>query len=166
MSCKKDEVERIESDLESGSQVALRHFTRTTYKEDGTMEWKLIARQSYTFAEEDRTIFYDMKFFQYEKGKVTSELTSDWGEINHTTRLLVLKGNIFLVTPDRKSLKANVLDYNLDTEELSSEGDVSIYTSGTSIQGKGLRAKRDLNQYTIIKPTAITHGGENPFKKD
>lgn len=164
--CGEEEVEKIESDKESGSQVALRTFTRVKYTEDGSIEWKLIAKESYVFSEEDRTVFYDMNFFQYDDGKVTSELESDWGEINHTSKKLELKGNIYLVTPDKKTLKTEYLIYDIDTEELTTDEEVSIYSSGTFIRGMGLRAKRDLNQFTIIKPSAITRGGQNPFQKD
>lgn len=164
--CKKEDVERIESDKESGSQVALRTFTRIQYSNEGDMEWKLNAKESYVFSEEDRTVFYNMKFFQYEDGKMSSEVESDWGEINHTSKKLELKGNIFLTTPDKKTLKTEYLIYDIETEELTTDEEVAIYSSGTFIRGKGLRAQRDLNQFTILKPSAITRGGENPFQKE
>jgi LPS export ABC transporter protein LptC len=164
--CQKEVAERIESDKESGNQVALRNFSRMNYKENGILEWKLVARESYVYTKEDRTVLYNLHFIQFEDKKVTSELKSDWGEVNHTTKLLLLKGNIHLTTPDNKSLQTDELSYNLETEELVSDSDVSVYSSGTSIRGRGLRAKRDLNQFTILKPAAITRGGANPFKKD
>ncbi|WCL47908.1 LPS export ABC transporter periplasmic protein LptC [Leptospira sp. GIMC2001] len=166
VNCSKKEIEKIESDKESGSTVALRKFERVYYDDNGVKEWRLIAKESYIFSEEDRTVFYDMQFFQFEEGKITSELESDWGEVNHTTKKLVLKGNIFLITPDKKSLKTEFLNYDLETQELTTDEEVQIYSSGTSIRGMGLRAKKDLNQFTIIRPTAVTRGGENPFKKD
>jgi LPS export ABC transporter protein LptC len=107
-----------------------------------------------------------LDFNQYDGGKLTSELSSDRGEVNHSTKKLSLKGNIFLITPDKKSLKTQTLEYDINTEELTTDDDVKIYSSGTFISGKGLRAKKALNQFTVLKPTAITQGGENPFKKD
>lgn len=166
MRCQDQPVERIESDKESGSQIALRNYTRSKYTNDGVLEWVLNAKESYVFPAEDRTVLYELKFLQYDGGKLSSELESNWGEINHTTKLLELKGKIHLVTPDRKSLKTEYLHYNLETQEVSTDEEVLIYSSGTSIRGMGLRAKRDLNQYTILKPTAITHGDGNPFKND
>ncbi|MCC5816321.1 MAG: LPS export ABC transporter periplasmic protein LptC [Leptospira sp.] len=166
MQCKDEDIERIDSDKESGSQIALRTFTRVKYSEEGVLEWKLNAKESYVFPEEDRTVFYEMKFLQYENGKLSSELESDWGEINHTTKKLELKGNIFMVTPDKKSLKTEYLNYDLETEELTTDAEVAIFSAGTYIEGKGLRAQRDLNTYTIIKPSAVTRGGQNPFQKD
>ncbi len=165
-SCRSENLEKIESDKESGSQIAIRNFVRTKYKPDGSREWKLVAAESYVFPDEDRTVFYNLNFLQYDKGKLSSELKSDWGEINHTTKKLELKGNIFLTTPDRKYLKTDSLSYDLDTEELVTDEDVAIYSSGTFIQGKGLRAKRDLGEFTILRPSAVTRGGRNPFQKD
>jgi LPS export ABC transporter protein LptC len=164
--CNKNTALRIDKEKESGSQISLRKFSRISYNEEGKKQWKLNADESFIYPKEDKTIFYGLDFNQYDGGKLTSELSSDRGEVNHTTKKLNLNGNIFLITPDRKSLKTQTLEYDINTEELTTDDDVKIYSSGTFIAGKGLRAKKALNQFTVLKPTAITQGGENPFKKD
>lgn len=164
--CNRFEAYRVEEEKESGAGLTLRNFQRIQYKNTGIKDWILIANESYIFPEEDKTIFYSMVFYQYEKGKLSSELKSNWGEINHTTKKLELKGNIFLITPDKKSLKTEHLFYNMETEELTTDSEVELYSMGTYIKGKGLRAKRDLGEYTILYPTAVTRGGKNPFLKD
>lgn len=164
--CKKNNTLRIDSERESGSQISLRNFVRTSYQIDGKKEWVLKAEESFIFPKEDRTIFYNLNFTQFENDKVSSKLTGKRGEVNNTTKILTLEGDIFLITPDQKSLKTESLTYSIDKEELTTDDEVLIYSSGTTIAGKGLRAKKALNEFTVIKPSAITRGGENPFKKE
>lgn len=166
LSCKKNDALRIESEKESGSQISLRNFTRTSYLTDGKKEWILKSEESFIFPKEDRTVFYKLNFTQFEDDKISSKLTGNRGEVNNTTNILTVEGDIFLITPDKKSLKTESLTYSIDTEELTTDDEVLIYSAGTTIAGKGLRAQKALNQFTVIKPSAITRGGENPFKKE
>ncbi|TGK83805.1 LPS export ABC transporter periplasmic protein LptC [Leptospira montravelensis] len=162
--CKDKEYLRIELEKESGSMISMRNFSRSSYKETGELEWKLKGAESYIFPKENKTIVYGFEFKQFEKGNATSAMTGDRGEINHSTKTVVLNGKVKLKTNDGKYIESESLTYNLDEKTLSSEEDVLVYSDGTTIRGKGLRADKSLNKFTIIHPKAVTVGGSNPLK--
>ncbi|WP_061217881.1 LPS export ABC transporter periplasmic protein LptC [Leptospira weilii] len=162
--CKKVNYERVEKEKESGSSVSIRNFKREAYDASGQLQWELRAEESYVYVNENKTIFYNIDFDQYENGKFKSKLLAEKGEINHKTRLMLLEGNIFLRTDDNKTLVAKVMEYNMDTKKLVSDSEVTVSADGTTIRGIGLRADKDLNKFTILKPSAITQGGTNPLK--
>ncbi|MCC6274448.1 MAG: LPS export ABC transporter periplasmic protein LptC [Leptospiraceae bacterium] len=163
--CKKDKGIKIEKERESGSTISLRNFTRDSFDKDGVMVSKLKAEESFVFFEENRTVFYSLIFDQYENGKFDSSLKGDRGEVNHTTKKLNVKGNIVLDTVDRKRLEAEELLYNIDDQTLVSEKPVTVNSNGTVIHGIGLRADKNLNKVTILRPTAISREG-NPLEKN
>jgi LPS export ABC transporter protein LptC len=144
--------------------VSIRNFTRISYKSDGSLEWTLDAGESFVYPVEDRTILYDLIFRQFEEGKLKSSLEGKRGEVNHTNKELIIKGSIHLVTEDKKELFTEELNYNLETKELKSDTDVKILSGGTIIEGRGLRAEKELNRFTILKPKAITRDGIIPFQ--
>ncbi|XDD48691.1 LPS export ABC transporter periplasmic protein LptC [Leptospira sp. WS92.C1] len=162
--CKKLNYERVEKEREAGASISIRNFKREAYTQDGRLQWELKALESYVFVNEDRTIFYNIDFDQYEDGKFKSKLLGEKGEINHKTRLMKLEGKIFLRTDDNKTLTARAIEYNMDTKKLVSDSEVTVSADGTTIHGVGLRADKDLNKFTILRPTAITQGGTNPLK--
>ncbi|EMF97531.1 hypothetical protein LEP1GSC123_1549 [Leptospira borgpetersenii str. 200701203] len=77
---------------------------------------------------------------------------------------MLLEGKVFLRTDDNKTLVAKAMEYNMDTKKLVSDSEVTVSADGTTIRGIGLRADKDLNKFTILKPSAITQGGTNPLK--
>ncbi|TGK23489.1 LPS export ABC transporter periplasmic protein LptC [Leptospira yasudae] len=163
-SCKKVNYERVEKERESGANVSIRNFKREAYDAQGQLQWELRAEESYVYVNDNKTIFYNIDFDQYEGGKFKSKLLAEKGEINHKTRLMILEGKIFLRTEDNKTLIAKAMEYNMDTKKLVSDSEVTVSADGTTIRGIGLRADKDLNKFTILKPTAITQGGTNPLK--
>ncbi|AVQ11094.1 Uncharacterized protein XB16_0755 [Leptospira santarosai] len=162
--CKKVNYERVEKERESGSSISIRNFKREAYDANGQLQWELRAEESYVYVNENKTIFYNIDFDQYEGGKFKSKLLAEKGEINHKTRLMLLEGKIFLRTDDNKTLVAKAMEYNMDTKKLVSDSEVTVNADGTTIRGIGLRADKDLNKFTILRPSAITQGGTNPLK--
>lgn len=154
---------RVEAEREKGSTVSFRNFKKDQYDSSGQVLWKLRAEEAYLFANEKRYVMYGLDFDQYEDGKFKSKLTGKKGDINQTSKIIRLEGNIVLRTVENRILKAKSLSYNEETKELSSDEEVSIDANGTFIRGIGLRADKDLNKFTILRPTAITQGGANPL---
>lgn len=164
LGCKEKEYLRIEQEKESGSMVSMRSFDRSSYKEDGELEWKLHGDESYVFPKENRTVVYGFSFLQYEKGKKKSSITGERGEINHSEKSVELSGNVRVKTDDGKYIESDSLHYNLEDKTLTSDAEVLVYSDGTTIRGKGLRADKSINKFTILKPSAITVGGSSPLK--
>ncbi|TGK04238.1 LPS export ABC transporter periplasmic protein LptC [Leptospira langatensis] len=154
---------RVEGEREQGSTVSFKNFQKDQYDENGTLLWKLKAEEAYLFSDKKMYILYGVDFDQYENGKFKSKITGDKGVINQSEKSMELQGNIFLRTDENRTLKAKSLHYNDETKELTSNEEVVINASGTYIRGVGLKADKDLNKFTIIRPTAITQGGANPL---
>ncbi len=165
LGCQDRKYLRIDTEKESGSMVSMRNFSRIFYNQEGKLEWKLKGKESYIYPTDNRTIVYGFEFYQYENGKYKSYLTGARGEINHSTKTVVLEGDVNLKTEDGNLLKSETLNYNLDDKTLSTDSEVLIYSDGTTIRGKGLRADRGLNKYTVLKPSAVTVGGTSPLKE-
>nr|WP_244926668.1 LPS export ABC transporter periplasmic protein LptC [Leptospira wolffii] len=154
---------RVEGEKEKGSTVSFKNFQKDQYDDAGTVLWKLKADEAYLFAKEKRYVLYGVDFDQYENGKFKSKLTGKKGDINQSKHLIVLEGDIVLRTVENRTLKAKSLQYNEETKELTSNEEVIIDANGTFIRGVGLRADKDLNKFTILRPSAITQGGANPL---
>lgn len=163
--CKDKKYLRIDDEKESGSMISMRDFSRLSYTKDGVLEWKLLGKESYIYPTDNRTVVYGFEFYQYDGGKYKSYLTGKRGEINHSTKSVLLEGEVNLKTEDGKILKSENLNYNLDEKTLATDSEVVIYSDGTTIRGKGLRADKGLNKYTVLRPTAITVGGTSPLKE-
>ncbi|MCE9500769.1 MAG: LPS export ABC transporter periplasmic protein LptC [Leptospira sp.] len=165
-SCTQKKSMKIENERESGSTISIRNFRRNAFDDKGTLLWKLKSEESFVYLLENKTIFYNILFDQYENGRLKTSVTGDRGEVNHTTKKLTLKGNIVLKSENSKTLSTDELLYDLDGKKLTTDSSVIVSGNGTVIRGIGLRADKDLNKVIILKPTAVTRGGGNPFKKD
>lgn len=165
LGCQEKKTERVSGDTEIGSSVAIRNFHRESFSEEGVVNWKLDADESYVFAETGKTVLYKFRFEQMVDGKTDSIVTSDKGILDNSEDSLVLEGDIVMNTSDNRVLKTEKLVYDLEEKTLSSDADVVVYSEGTTIYGKGLRADSNLKKFTILKPEAITREG-NPFKKN
>lgn len=161
--CKKNNSLRIENERESGSTITIRNFTRDSFNTKGDLVWKIKSEEAFVYLKENKSIFYKLDFDQFEKGKIKSELKSDRGEINHQTKKLHLNGNIHLITDDKKHLKTEELNYDLNEEKLNTDKEVLILMKGTTIRGLGLEADKGLNSIKILKP--IGNSTENPVIK-
>lgn len=161
--CKKNNSLRIENERESGSTITIRNFTRDSFNTKGVLVWKIRSEEAFVYLKENKSIFYKLDFDQFEKGKIKSELKSDRGEINHQTKKLTLNGNIHLITDDKKHLKTEELNYDLNEEKLNTDKEVLILMKGTTIRGLGLEADKGLNSIKILKP--IGNSTENPVNK-
>ena len=163
LDCQEKKIQRVDGDREIGATVTVRNFHRENFDKAGVINWKLDADESYVFASQNRTVLYNFNFEQYENGKPHSNMTCEKGILDHSEKSLVLSGNIVLNTSDDRTLKTEELYYNLDEKTLSTDSKVILYSEGTTIYGTGLRADTNLKKFTILRPDAITRGG-NPFK--
>ena len=161
--CEKKEYEKVNTDKEIGSTITLRKYIRESFDASGVIQWRLIAEESYVFADEQKTVLYNFEFEEYEDGVYNSHLSCERGELNHSEKQLKLNGNVKLSTPDNKTLYTSELVYFLDEKRIESDAKVHIFLDGTNISGTGLRSDKDLKQVTILNPDAVTTG--NPFKE-
>lgn len=164
--CKKNNILVInEKEKESGSTIAIRDFERISMDARGNLQWKLFAGETYYYLNEDKTILYDLKVEQYEKGKIKSNIKAEKGEIKKKENKIFAWGNIYIRTVDGKVLEAEEIEMNTEENTLRSDKRVVVRTAGTVLRGLGLEADNNLNKIKILKPEGISSGSENPLKK-
>ncbi len=162
--CKKNRVERVQGDRESGSAITIRNYQRISVNDKGEMLWKLKAEETYFFKEDNRTVLYKIEADQLEKGKSKSRMKADKGYLDRKNEILKVSGNIYIRTNDGKELTGEEMDYNIAKELLTSDKRVVIRTGKTVIRGRGFEADNSLNKFKIIHPEGVTVGTDNPFK--
>lgn len=161
--CKKIPTTKVQTDTLEGSTIAIRDYLRYAYDNEGKLKWKLKASETYYFQKEAKTILLNIYAEQYEDKKIKAKLWAKKGEILQDSNLLKIEGEIKIITNDGKTILAEELVFNTDEQILRSEKNVTIQTKGTTIQGVGLEADKNIDKYKILKPKGISVG-ENPLK--
>lgn len=153
----------METEREEGSDITLRDYVRYAYDDAGVLKWKLFSKDTYYFNKEAKTLIYEVYAEQYEKDKIKAKIWADKGEILQSEDLMRLTGNVKMITTDGKQLETEELTYNTTEEIVKSEKKVVIRTQGTVIRGTGFEADKNMDKYKILKPEAVSVGG-NPLQ--
>ncbi|MCX7999342.1 MAG: LPS export ABC transporter periplasmic protein LptC, partial [Leptospiraceae bacterium] len=156
--CKKVHTVRVEKDKLEGSSIAIKDYIRYAYDNEGNLKWKLLAKETYYFQKEAKTVLFDIYAEQYEDKKLKAKLWAKKGEILQNENLMKLEGDIKILSTDGKTILAEELTYNTDEQILRSEKHVTIQTKGTTIRGLGLEADKNIEKYKILKPMGISVG--------
>ncbi len=93
--------------------------------------------------------------FYNEEGKITSQLTALYGEINYSSGLIMAKDSVILRNFEKKrQLETEELFWDQQKDEVYTEKNVIIRTDGKGItgRGKGLRTTQSFTKYVINKP--------------
>lgn len=118
-----------ENAREKGANIRLNNFTRTSVKVDGTPEWQVDAREAYIYQKEGKEsniITYDFEFKQFDdRGKVTSTLTAERGEINYEEQQLRLTGGVLYKSAEQ-TIETEKMRFDIETEIVSSDDPVKI----------------------------------------
>lgn len=163
--CKKENVLKVDDkEKVSGSTISIKNFERVSVDSKGVVQWKLNAGETYYFLSDDKTILYDIKMEQYEKGKIKANIKADRGEIKKKENKIYAWGNIYIKTTDGKILEGEEIQMDTDANTLYSDKKVQIKTAGTTIRGVGLIADNNLNKFKILKPEGVSVGSSTPLK--
>ncbi len=93
-------------------------------------------------------------FYSLE-GEIVSKLTAQYGEIDYTTGLIMVKDSVVLRNIEKKqSLQTEELFWNQNDSTIFTEKNVLITTEGKGItgRGKGLRTTQSFSKYVISNP--------------
>ena len=152
--CNINKQKKIEEKSEVAS-IYLKNFQQTKYSSDGNLKLKINAEKSYIFLEKDLTNLYNIHIFQYEKNKLMYEIKGKNATFDNINQEIILKGKVLLKSGNNRSLSSEFLKLDMENDNLYSNTVVKIQSGENIIKGKGLKAKKDLSNFTIFEPFGV-----------
>jgi len=125
---------------------------------NGEIQFVLHAPRLERYDKMDRALFYggiDVQF--YEKGRVTSTLTADRGEVLDGGDDLLAIGNVVVVSDTGSTILTPRLRWSREEAEITSDTVVTIITDLDTLYGTGLIASEDLKYRKVLHPTGVTY---------
>jgi len=126
------------------------------YSDYGFARVEIFAAKSETFrGKKNITKMHDslrVIFFSSE-GDIVSRLTALNGEIDHTTRKIVVRDSVRLTNfAKNQTLETEALIWNQNDSTIYSVSQVIVKTPKGIFYGDGIRTKQDFSYYEIINP--------------
>jgi LPS export ABC transporter protein LptC len=149
-----DAVRKITTNVNSPNETTT--DLELIYTDGGFAKVQVFAKTAETFSKpESVTKFRNgvkVKFFD-ENGKITSILTSKYGEINETKMMMLVTDSVVLYNPlKQQSLETEELYWNQKDSVIYSEKTVIVRSLGGVFLGDGIRTNQDFSSYVFIKP--------------
>lgn len=135
----------------------------TNYTDSGKVKMRMWAPEQHEKESGNREFPKGIKIDFYEKGKISSVLTSKYATFDKVTGIYTVRNNVEIKSTDKKK--------KLNTEELKwfpkehkvrieKDKQVRIETPTETLWGNGLDAKDDFSNYKITKIHGVI--GANP----
>lgn len=133
--------------------------------EKGRVLYEIEAERAETFAEEDMTKIYNMKFEQYDKDKeLSAEGQATLVDYNIENENATVDGEMsFTSNTEGVTLTSSWLDWNNEKKTLTGKDDIPVRLekkSGTVLEGRGFQAITD------TKTVSFSNGMEGVFVPD
>ncbi|MCH2223710.1 MAG: LPS export ABC transporter periplasmic protein LptC [Crocinitomicaceae bacterium] len=101
-----------------------------------------------------------VKFYS-EDGKIVSELTSRYGQINHSTKIIQVRDSVELRNLEKNQLlETEELHWNQTDSSIYSDKNVVVTTPDKVGYGKGIQTNQNFDYYKILKPYGKMEGGK------
>jgi LPS export ABC transporter protein LptC len=146
--------------------MRINNFVSLNYQ-GGKLSWKLEAQVSSYYIDENRTIAEGVVLNYFKDEKLTASIKADKAIINTNSRYIELIGNVDAITPAGHRLLTTKIQWNNQNKSLDTDEPVKIIrNNGDIIEGTGLRANYNLEDYEIKKRVkAITSSADSIMKK-
>jgi len=128
------------------------------HSQAGEKHFQLTAPHLDRFDRKERALFYGgIEILFFDDGQVSSELTSESGEVLRDGEELIAIGNVIVTTDTGTTILTPRLRWNRDTKMITNDTTVTIITDYDTLHGTGLIATDDLRMKRIINPTGVSH---------
>lgn len=151
-----DSIQKVTYNPNAPSEVS--RNLNVLYNDSGYAKIKIFA----TLAETYRSPKYITKLkdglkveFYSEDGKITSQLTALYGEINYETGMVTVRDSVGLLNIEKKQrLETEELFWNQKDSTIYTDKNVIIKSDDNSIKGRGrgLKTNQDFSTYKILQP--------------
>lgn len=129
----------------------------TIYSEEGVIKWKMQAAKMLQYENEDRSFPEGLyvAFFEADKQVIwTARANSVY--FSAEEKVYKLRGDVELKSlREQRQLNTEELDWNTETEEVSTDKFIRIEIKDGMLTGQGLTAQQDLSKYQISKPQGL-----------
>ena len=122
-----------------------------TITKDGTRVAEIWAGYIANFLKRNETVLKDSIHvdFYNKKGERTSELTAEEGIVENTSRNMVARGNVVVVSKDGEILLTELLNWDNARQKIVSDVSVKFLTGRDTLYGDSFIANPDLTDYEI-----------------
>lgn len=145
--------------LESASfrpDMRISHFTSYNYHHSA-LSWKLEAAESSYYLDENRSIAESVLLHYYTDDTVRAVIQADRAIINTRTKDIELIGDVDALSPSGNRLFTERIQWHHLEKYLDTDEPVKIIRkNGDVIEGIGLRANYDLEDYELKNVRAVT----------
>ncbi|MEE9613381.1 MAG: LPS export ABC transporter periplasmic protein LptC [Thermodesulfobacteriota bacterium] len=118
---------------------------------DGVTEWEMEADSATRLADEDLTVFENVRFIFYSKDGGTYTLTGKEGRYSEKNERIEITGAVKVVSDDGYSLLTERLDYSTRSREATSEVEVELLSRGMKITGVGFRMNVEGGGFSVLR---------------
>ncbi len=154
--------------LESASfrpDMRISHFTSYNYHHS-TLSWKLEAAESAYYLDENRSIAESVLLHYYTNKAVRAVIQADRAVINTRTKDIELIGNVDALSPSGNRLLTDRIRWHHLEKYLDTDEPVKIIRkNGDVIEGIGLRANYDLEDYELKSVRAVTRQSDEILER-
>ena len=124
---------------------------------EGALEWKLYARYAAMYDAKNNIVARSVRVdFYDEKGKESSELRANEGEINQLTRDMTATGNVVLQTSEGTRMTTEKLRFLNQTQKVVSDRLVRVERGQDVLTGIGFESDPDLKHYEFKSRVTAT----------
>ena len=128
-----------------------------TETDQGRPQWTLYARDASIFNARDLVVAKRVKvdFFD-DKGKRSSELTADQGELNKQSRHMKARGHVVLETAEGARMTTEAMEFDNATSLITSDQLVRVERGGDVLSGTGFQSDQDLRHFEFKSKVTAT----------
>ena len=134
-----------------------------TETDQGHVQWTLYARDAAMYDAKNLVVARGVRvdFFD-EKGKQSSELKADQGELNQQTRDMTARGHVVMATAEGTRMTTSELHFDNQTQKIRSDKLVRVERQGDVLSGTGFESDQDLHHFEFksqVNATVHTRSG-------
>ncbi len=143
--------------------MIVENYNTTSYKE-GKLIWYLEAKKALYYYDEKKSIAENIKLHYYKNNKISATVKADSAVLFTESKDIDLIGNVDMVSTTGNRLLTTKIRWNNKNGHLDTDEPVKIIRkNGDKIEGTGLRADYNLNEYEIkkkVRAVSVKMGGK------
>ena len=134
-----------------------------TETDEGLVQWKMYARSAATFRARNTIVARSLRIdFYDDKGKRSSTLTADTGEMNDVTHDMTARGHVAIQATEGTRMTTDLLHFLNKQQRIVTDSFVRVDRGGDVLTGYGFESDPDLKNFQFkrqVRATVQTRSG-------
>lgn len=144
-SCGNSSLDKIKTQPD----MRIKNFSTKNYQ-SGELLWEMVAYESLYYFDENKSISENIQMKSYKAGKQSAEVKASQAIIQNDTKNIELVGDVEILSTGGNKLYTSRIIWNNKTKLMDTDEPVKIIRkNGDTIEGIGLKANYDLENYEI-----------------